>query len=273
MPELPEVESTRRQLAQRLEGQRIVRARFAAVALREPIPGRRLARALKGAEIVRIGRRGKYLLWELDNGHTMMAHLGMSGRFHVREKSAPPVPHTHGIWQLDDAQVHYIDPRRFGLLKLYRTEEVSRSAELAELGPEPFDSVFTVDWLASALAHSAAPIKSWLMDQKRVCGLGNIYVNEALYRSRIHPLRPARTVRAKEVPRLHQAIKDIIKAAIENAGTTFLSYQSPDGGAGAFVESLRVFQREGEPCPSCGAAIVRIRQGNRSTFFCPRCQR
>ena len=273
MPELPEVETVRRQLARRLEGRRIVRAWFAAVSLREPVPGRRLARALKDAEVLAVRRRSKYLLWDLSNGHTMLAHLGMSGRFFVHEKGAPRMAHTHGVWELPEAEVHYVDPRRFGLLKLYRTGDVAASPELAGLGPEPFDAAFTPDWLAGALAGSAAPIKSWLMDQRRVAGLGNIYVNEALFQAGIYPERPARKVRPPQAARLHEAIRSILTAAIGQSGTTFISYTTPDGDNGAFVDSLMVFQREGEACRRCGRAVARMRQAGRSTFFCPGCQK
>lgn len=273
MPELPEVETVRRQLAKSLEGRRILRTRFSRLALREPVPGHRLTRALKGAQIVQVRRRGKYLLWDLSHGYTMLAHLGMSGRFFVLGKRARPALHTHGIWRLDnETQIHYVDPRRFGLLKLYPTDTVMSGPELADMGLEPFDPAFTAEWLRTCLVTSGSPIKSWLMDQKRISGLGNIYVNEALFQAGIHPQRPAHQVRDHEAMRLHVAIRSILTAAIDQAGTTFLSYVAPDGNNGAFAESLYVFQREDERCRLCDTPIRRIVQSGRSSFFCPHCQ-
>ncbi|MBI1748271.1 MAG: bifunctional DNA-formamidopyrimidine glycosylase/DNA-(apurinic or apyrimidinic site) lyase [Acidobacteria bacterium] len=273
MPELPEVETVRRQLAENLVGRRLVRAEFSRMALRAAIPARQLARALQGATVLQIRRRAKYLLWDFSSGYTMLAHLGMSGHFFIGHEKVDPVRHTHGRWRFAGLTVHFVDPRRFGLLKLYKTAEVLESAELAELGPEPFDPIFTPDWLRQSLKQSAAPIKSWLLDQKRLSGLGNIYANEALFRSRIHPRRPSHTLRPREAQRLHTAIRQVLLAAIEHAGTTFLSYKAPDGGDGAFYDSLLVFQREGLECHRCGVPIERIVQSGRSSFFCPTCQK
>jgi formamidopyrimidine-DNA glycosylase len=274
MPELPEVESVVRSLRPRLVGRQIHKVESSGFALRRPIDLRRLRRACEGAQASVVRRTGKYLIVELSSGDALLAHLGMSGRLVFRDEGAPLEPHTHARFHLDGAiELRYIDHRRFGVLRALAGAKLAESPELAVLGPDPFDAGFTADYLARELAASKRDVKSFLLDQSRVAGLGNIYAAEALFHAGVSPRRRAHRMGAERAARLHRAILMVLEQGIQNRGTSFSDYVDADGEAGNNQSALFVYGRQGEACRRCGQAIRRLVQGARSTFFCPRCQR
>lgn len=275
MPELPEVETVARSLRPRLLGRTVERVETSGLALRQPIDRAGLEAACVGARVLGVTRIGKYLLIELSRGDVLLAHLGMSGHFAFAQGGAPREPHTHAVFALDDGgELRYVDARRFGVLSVHRTLEVRRSAELRLLGPDPLSEDFTFTYLLECLsASSGVSIKNFLLDQRRLAGLGNIYVSEALHAAGISPRRLARNVDPRRAERLHRTIREVLSASVERRGTTFRDYVDAEGAWGENQHHLAVYGREGEPCRVCGAPIRRIVQGARSTFFCPRCQR
>ena len=294
MPELPEVETVRRGLAPHVEGKRIVQVRRSRKTLRRPWP-RGLKAALEGARILSLTRRAKFLLWRLSSGQTLISHLGMSGRFTVLPPEGATAqalgefyfqpaagrkkgPHDHLILDLQDGtRIIYTDPRRFGLFDLIATEREQEHPMLAHLGPEPLGNAFSATGLARRIAGRIAPIKTVLLDQTVVAGLGNIYVCEALFRARISPLCPAGALApdgmaSPALERLVAAIRDVLTEAIAAGGATLRDHQRVSGESGAFQQHFTVYGREGEPCERCGHPIQRMVQSGRSTFFCPVCQ-
>ncbi|MSP23837.1 MAG: bifunctional DNA-formamidopyrimidine glycosylase/DNA-(apurinic or apyrimidinic site) lyase [Myxococcales bacterium] len=268
MPELPEVETVRRELAPWLTGRRIVSASRIAAPAGPKYAG--LERAA-GQSIESVLRRGKFLLMALSGGDELVVHLGMSGvlsaeppRDHqrVRLELAGPAPRT----------LYFRDPRRFGRFLLVRRGDYRTLPTLAALGPEPFDVSFTPESLYQAVRVSRAPLKVLLLSQRPVAGLGNIYVDEALWRAQVHPLTAGRSLRLDAATRLHRAIIEVLRAAIAAGGTTLRDYRTVSGATGAYLTKLSVYGREGEPCPRCSMAIVRLVVGARSTHVCPRCQ-
>ena len=275
MPELPEVETVRRGLALKMTGRRIVRAELRRPDLRRPFPPN-LAEQLAGAKIRALGRRGKYLLMKFDGDGVLLLHLGMSGRITAGEASASGARHDHVMLTLDDGTVvTFNDPRRFGLLDYLRRSEVVRHPLLAPLGPEPLGPDFTAAYLAHKLTGKTASIKSALLDQRIVAGLGNIYVCEALYRARLSPRRLAGSVGRGRAERLVAAIRAVLEEAIEAGGSSLRDYVQANGELGYFQHRWAVYGHEGEPCPGCNCAegVRRIVQSGRSTFFCARRQR
>lgn len=271
MPELPEVETTVRGLARYLEGQTLARVTTHRPDLRRPFPPE-LAQVLTGATITGLGRRAKYGLIHSGRGQTLVFHLGMSGRWRIDPEDIGK--HDHLV--LETASGHRLslcDPRRFGSVDLIDTAALDAWPPFAALGPEPLGDALTAGHLAAALAGRSAAIKLMLLDQRIVAGLGNIYVCEALYRARIHPEKPAGQVSRAALTRLVPAIKAVLAEAIEAGGSTLRDYAQPDGQLGYFAKQFDVYDRAGQPCRSCGGAIVRIVQGGRSTWFCPACQR
>ncbi len=274
MPELPEVENVVRTLRPGLVGRHIDAVRASGLKLRQPIDLPALKRACHNASVLAVARVGKYLTVDLSTGKVLLAHLGMSGRLVFAPRKEAERPHTHVVLSLDNGvDLRLVDPRRFGLLRVYLRSQLRQSTELAVLGPDPFDAVFTVDYLRAELRASKQPLKAFLLDQKRVAGLGNIYVCEALYFSRLSPLRRADRVQSVAAARLHAAILDVLSRAIENRGTSFSDYVDADGNAGENQHSLAAYGREGEACPQCSKAITRAVQSGRSTFYCRNCQR
>ncbi|HEX3860759.1 MAG TPA: bifunctional DNA-formamidopyrimidine glycosylase/DNA-(apurinic or apyrimidinic site) lyase [Stellaceae bacterium] len=275
MPELPEVETVRRGLALRMTGRQIVRAELRRPDLRRPFPPM-LAERLDGARIGALARRGKYILIELDDTGTLLLHLGMSGRITTGTADIPDAPHDHVVLTLDDGTVvRFNDARRFGLL-----DYIQRGAEnvhplLAGMGPEPLEPGFDAAYLARKLAGKMTPIKSALLDQRIVAGLGNIYVCEALYRARVSPRRLAATVTGARAARLVEAIRAVLSEAIEAGGSSLRDYVQANGELGYFQHRWAVYGKEGQPCPGCACAIgvQRIPQAGRSTFFCAKKQR
>jgi formamidopyrimidine-DNA glycosylase len=270
MPELPEVETVRRGLALKISGRRIVRAELRRPDLRRPFPPA-LAERLHGAQIGALGRRGKYILIELDADGVLLLHLGMSGRVTVGDAALPAAPHDHVVLTLDDETViRFNDPRRFGLIDYVRRGEAARHPLLASLGPEPLESSFNGAYLTSKLAGKLTPIKAALLDQRIVAGLGNIYVCEALYRAGLSPRRLATSIGRRRADRLATAIKSVLTEAIAAGGSSVRDYVQADGKLGYFQHHWAVYGREGEPCPGCDCAegVRRIVQSRRSTFYC-----
>jgi formamidopyrimidine-DNA glycosylase len=275
MPELPEVETVRRGLALRMTGRRIVRADLRRADLRRPFPPA-LAARLDGAMIGALGRRGKYILIELDADGLLLLHLGMSGRVTAGSAAVPPAPHDHVILTLDDGTViRFNDARRFGLIDYVRRSQAAAHPLLAGLGPEPLEAGFDGRYLVATLASKQTPIKAALLDQRIVAGLGNIYVCEALYRAGLSPRRLAGTIGATRADRLAAAIRSVLSEAIAAGGSSLRDYVQADGELGYFQHHFAVYGREGEPCPGCGCSegVRRIVQSGRSTFFCAKRQR
>ncbi len=272
MPELPEVEAVRRLLLPAAVGAKVRRVAFSRASLREPLRPRRFRGLVVGARIDAIERRGKYLIFNLSNGNALLAHLGMSGIFLVRERGAIVEKHTHCVLDLGARELHYNDPRRFGLLAACTRGELYSRSPLAHLGLEPLSPEFTCDGLCSLLSRSGSNIKSFLLDQRKVAGLGNIYSSEVLFRAGISPLRRAFELDRRESARLYRAIIEALDEAVRLVSVDSSGRFDWDGLVAA-EGFLKVFGREGEPCPRCGAAISRLAQGNRSTYFCPACQR
>ena len=275
MPELPEVETVRRGLALRISGRRIVRAELRRADLRRPFPPA-LGERLDGALIGALGRRGKYILIELDTDGLLLLHLGMSGRITTSSAALPAAPHDHVVLTLDDGTViRFNDPRRFGLIDYITRGEVAQHPLLAGLGREPLEPSFDGAYLGAALAGKLTPIKAALLDQRVVAGLGNIYVCEALYRARLSPRRLAASIGRVRAERLAEAIKSVLTEAIAAGGSSLRDYVQADGALGYFQHHWAVYGREGEPCPSCNCSegVRRIVQSGRSTFFCAKWQR
>jgi len=275
MPELPEVETIRRGLALRMTGRWIVGAELRRPDLRRPFPPD-LAERLDGARIGALTRRGKYILVELDDSGLLLLHLGMSGRITAGAAAVPPEPHDHVVLTLDDGTiVRFNDPRRFGLLDYIPRGQERAHPLLAGLGPEPLEQGFDAGYLNRALAGKMTPIKSALLDQRIVAGLGNIYVCEALYRARISPRRQAAGVVGIRAERLAGAIRAVLTEAIEAGGSSLRDYVQANGELGYFQNCWAVYGKEGRPCPDCNCAegIRRITQAGRSTFFCGKQQR
>ncbi len=279
MPELPEVETVCRGLGVRLVGRRLVRVDQRRPGLRQPFPEDMPAR-LTGRRVTAIRRRAKYLLMSLDDGWAVILHLGMSGRLVISDApGAPPGRHDHVILETDDgAVVMFNDARRFGLMTLSLETGLAAHPLLAGLGPEPLAPGFTPKALSARLAGRATPIKTALLDQTVVAGLGNIYVAEALFHAGISPLRPAASVAGPPAARLVPAIRRVLKAAIAAGGSSLRDYVQTSGELGYFQHQFAVYDRAGLPCPGCHCAVAetggiqRLTQANRSTYYCPRRQ-
>ena len=278
MPELPEVETVARGLAAVWPGRRFVRVEARRPDLRRPLPAAFVER-LTGRRVEAVGRRAKYLLVRLDDGFTLLGHLGMSGSMVIaRGRNAPPGPHDHVEFLTDDGtSVTYRDPRRFGLMDL--TAAPDAHPLLARLGPEPLGPDFHAAALTGALEGKGASIKAALLDQNLVAGLGNIYVSESLFLAGIDPARAAGTLAGEECARLVQAIRAVLERAIAVGGSSLKDHVQPNGELGYFQHFFAVYGREGEPCPGCDCdpartgGIRRLVQAGRSTFFCARKQR
>ena len=271
MPELPEVETTRRGLEPLLLGQRVRTAVVRDRRLRQAVP-RRLAQLIAGTTIRSLARRGKYLLIDCGTG-TLIVHLGMSGRLWVVRDGAPPAAHDHFDLVLDSGVVVRLrDPRRFGLV-LWQAGNPLAHALLANIGPEPLSAEFDGIALHAATRHRSAAIKQVLMDSHVVAGLGNIYANEALFRAGISPRIAARRLSRERCDVLAANIRETLELAINAGGSSLRDYVASDGMAGNYQSQFLVYDRAGAPCRRCGTSIREIRQGQRSTFYCPKCQK
>ena len=272
MPELPEVETVRRLLEENVRGRTIRSVRLSGLRLREPVP-RDLARRLRGRTIRRLDRTGKYLLIGLDDGLTLLSHLGMSGRWLVPRAGQREPAHVHvRVVFTDGTRLWYEDARRFGLLRYVPEGGPARDPALARLGPDPLEHPPTGRSLAAAAAGARTAVKTFLLDQRRLAGLGNIYASEVLHRAGVDPRRRAGALSAAEWSRVAAAIRRVLPQAIARMGTTLSTYRTIWNEPGEYGALLRVYDRAGEPCRRCGGAIRRLVQGGRSTYFCPACQ-
>ena len=289
MPELPEVETVRRGLAPIFESSSIFEVDVRRADLRFPFPPNFRAR-LKGRRVVTLRRRAKYLVAELDDDEALIMHLGMSGSFRI-DAAAPPgdfhfsrskhPAHNHVVFNFENgARVTYNDPRRFGFMLLLAAKEISAHPLFAKLGMEPLDPAMDAAALAKILDGRATPLKSALLDQTNIAGLGNIYVCEALHRARLSPLRMAGSFAAsakslKALERLSTAIKAVLTEAMEAGGSSLRDHRQTDGSLGYFQHNFRVYDRENAPCPTrgCKGLVARVAQAGRSTFYCPACQK
>ena len=273
MPELPEVETVRRMLESTVRGRAIRDLTLSGQKLRDRVPSS-LPGRVKGQTIRAVGRRGKYLLIELDQGLTLISHLGMSGRwlFHP-QRPLETMPHVHARVRFrDGSELWFQDARRFGLLRAVRTERVERDASIALLGADPVLSPLDGETLHALGRRARVSMKSFLMDQRRIAGIGNIYASEILHRAGVDPRRRASLLDRAEWDAIAKQTTRVLDEAIRRCGTTFRTYRTLWGEPGAFAERLYVYDRADRACRRCGTAIVRIVQGQRSTFFCPRCQ-
>lgn len=270
MPELPEVETTRRGIAPWLEGQRIRALVVRERRLRWPIP-RQLPARLAGATVTGLRRRGKYLLLATPGGTALM-HLGMSGSMRVLPAQAPPGKHDHFDIVLESGTcIRFSDPRKFGSL-LWTARDPGAHPLLAGLGPEPLEPGFDGDYLWRKARGRRVAVKVFLMNAAVVVGVGNIYASEALFRARIHPRRAAGKVSRADMARLAGAVREVLAEAVALGGTTLRDFHNGAGEPGYFSQELRVYDRGGQPCPDCGTPIRQVTQGQRSTYFCPACQ-
>ena len=271
MPELPEVETTRRGIAPAIVDRRIREVIVREPRLRWRIP-RSFANTIAGQEIRRLRRRAKYLIFDLERG-SMILHLGMSGSLRLLPSATAPLTHDHVDLVLDNAVcMRFNDPRRFGSL-LWTAGDPLEHPLLAALAPEPLSDEFDGAYLARALKGRRVAIKQAIMNSQVVVGVGNIYASEALFRAHVRPRRAAGRLRREEIEALVAAIKSVLADAIRAGGTTLRDYINPDGMPGYFRQKLYVYERAGEPCLVCGTAIKHFVQGQRSTYFCPQCQR
>jgi len=272
MPELPEVETVVRTLRPRLLGARIRAVWTSGKGLRlaRPIDQDDLARLSVVARITTVRRKRKYILIDLGRAQAgILVHLGMTGRLRLQAATEPRAPHTHVVWSLAGGrELRFVDPRRFGWVEASR--DVDGLPEIAGLGPDALAEL-DVRRLRDLLAVSGAPLKSFLLDQKRIAGLGNIYVCEALFRARMHPRTAARSAAGRAV-QLLRAIRTALRIAIANRGTTMRDFVDAEGRSGDNAAALLVYGRVGKPCRSCGESVRRSVDGGRSTFYCPRCQ-
>jgi formamidopyrimidine-DNA glycosylase len=272
MPELPEVETMRRRLEPVLTGRRFDRVEIDDARLVRPYDPDEVAAELQGERVASVERRGKYLILRFETGRVLLVHLRMTGGFRHGDAAPDDDPHRRALVRLDDGtDVAYRDVRRFGTWLLLEPGELD--AYLAtRLGEEPLDALFTAARLGVLLAKRRAPIKAALLDQRTLAGMGNIYVDEALWRARIHPLRPAESLDRHELRRLHRAVRASLEAGLARHGSTLRDYRLPDGASGSMQHEFKVYGRGGEPCDRCGTPIAKSRVGGRGTWYCPTCQ-
>ncbi len=271
MPELPEVETTRRGIAPHVTNKPVLDVVIRQQHLRWPVPAS-LGDELVGRHIRAVGRRAKYLLFYLDQG-CMILHLGMSGSLRIVDPSAPADSHDHvDIVFRGGVCLRLRDPRRFGSIH-WTTQHPLEHHLLCRLGPEPFAPDFSAGYLYRLSRNRTQSIKAFIMDSRTVVGVGNIYASEALFQSGIHPLRKAGNISLARYGRLTGSVKSVLEAALTKGGTTLRDFVGGDGAPGYFKQELDVYDRAGEPCRTCGAGIRVMRQGQRSTYYCARCQR
>jgi len=270
MPELPEVETIRRHLAPHVEGRTLRALEVLDERWSRPLVGAELAAAVEERRVERLARRGKYLVWELEGDAYLLMHLRMTGTLLLDPVGAPPYTR---VWiRLDGHDLAYTDPRRFGTGELALGAQARDAFFAARLGLEPFDDAFTGAYLHALARTSRAPVKAFLLDQKRVAGVGNIYADEALFRARIHPLRPANRLSRAQSEALRDAVVDSLAAGIEAKGASIDDFRDPDGVAGTFQDRFLVHLREGRPCSRCGRPVRKLRAAGRGTYVCERCQ-
>jgi formamidopyrimidine-DNA glycosylase len=274
VPELPEVETIRTNLAPVLTGRRFARVSILDPRLTRPFDPESVAARLEGERVAAVDRRGKYLIVRFESGRSLLIHLRMTGSLqHAPAGLATDDPHRRAVVRLDDgSDVSYRDVRRFGTWLLAEAGELEPYVD-ARLGAEPLERSFNARRLGERLAHRRAPIKAALLDQRTLAGMGNIYVDEALWRARIHPLRGAGDLSPDELHALTRGVKESLRAGIARQGASLRDYSTPDGGRGSMQRAFKAYGRTGEPCERCGTPIDKIRVAGRGTWYCPGCQR
>ena len=271
MPELPEVETIRRQLAPHLERRTLERVEILDPRWTRPVAPEIIAEQLTGARVERVGRAGKYLIWELDGDRHLLIHLRMTGS--LLFDPAQDTPHTRARFELSGGHtLIYDDPRRFGTAHLVHGLEARQRYLTERLGVEPFTPEFTAAHLRALARNRTAPIKSFVLDQRKLAGVGNIYADEALFRAGIHPLRPAGQLTIRQWEALRVAIEDALRAGIDAKGASIDDFRHVDGARGSFQDRFLIHTRAGEPCPTCGREIRKLVVGGRGTYVCEHCQ-
>ena len=281
MPELPEVEHVVRALRRAIVGRRIVASEIKLPKLISPTPPVLFNRKLKGSTITGVGRRGKFILIECQKparkqGLVLIVHLRMTGKFLYQSPDDLLPKHAHAIFYLDnERRLVFADQRQFGVMRLIARSRLSNTKGISELAPEPFSDEFSLVYLKATLARSRRSLKTLLLDQTKVLGLGNIYTAEALFRAGINPFKSASTLSSRRTERLHQAILEVLRDAITDSSTSRVDLEQVNGFSygEAFERFWQVYELEGEPCVKCGARIRRVNHGGRSTYWCPKCQR
>ncbi|MBV6685385.1 DNA-formamidopyrimidine glycosylase [Bacillus sp. JRC01] len=274
MPELPEVETVRRTLEVLVVGKTIKEVAVSwPKMIKQPSETAQFTDSLKGQEILAMGRRGKFLIFYL-NDVSLVSHLRMEGKYALHQKDEPVEKHTHVVFTfMDGTELRYRDVRKFGTMHLFKKGEELLHLPLLQLGPEPFEEAFTTDYLHGRFAGTSRIVKAVLLDQTVMVGLGNIYVDEALFRSGIHPDRKASSLTVDEVGNLHQSIIATLREAVDMGGSTIRSYVNSQGQMGMFQQNLYVYSRNGEACRQCGTPIEKKVSAGRGTHYCPHCQR
>jgi formamidopyrimidine-DNA glycosylase len=277
VPELPEVETIRRHLAPHVEGRTIARLEVLDPRWCDPAPPEELAQAVDGRQIERLSRRGKYLDWELDDEVHVVMHLRMTGNILLvsaaQDAADPARKHLRARITLDDGQrALFVDPRRFGTGIVLLGDDARDEYFDARLGVEPLSPDFTAEALKAQAARRKQPVKAFLLSQERVAGVGNIYADEALFRARIHPLRPVGTLKRAQIADLRDAVVESLEAGIEAKGASIDDFRHPDGAQGSFQDRFLIHLREGEPCVRCGATVKKMRAAGRGTYVCEHCQ-
>lgn len=265
-----------RALRRLVSGRRIVATDVTLPKLISPSPRAAFYRQLKGTGITGVNRRGKYILIELDSDLILAVHLRMTGQFLVLTPDDPLPRHAHAVFYLDDERrLVFRDQRQFGVMRLVASSQLGETKGIVELAPEPFSDDFSVTYLKETCARSRRSLKTLLLDQTRVLGLGNIYAAEALFRARVNPFKIASELSSRRVERLHQAIRDVLRAAVSGNSSLRINLENPNGFSygEAFGKVWQVYEREGKPCFKCGTRIRRLTHGGRSTYWCPKCQR
>ena len=274
MPELPEVETVRRTLEILVLGKKIKDVSvFWPKMIKNPLETEEFILSLRGQEILDMRRRGKFLIFDC-NDVALVSHLRMEGKYNLADHLDPIEKHTHVIFHFTDGtELRYRDVRKFGTMHLFKKGEELLHLPLLQLGPEPFQSEFTPDYLAERLGRTERIVKAALLDQTVLVGLGNIYVDEALFRAGVHPDRKSKSLSREEIERLHREIIHTLTEAVEMGGSTIRSYVNSQGQMGMFQQNLYVYSRKNEPCRNCGTLIEKKVSGGRGTHYCPRCQR
>jgi formamidopyrimidine-DNA glycosylase len=274
MPELPEVETVRKTLEQLVIGKRIESVSvFWPKMVKLPDDAEVFVQSLRGQEILEMRRRGKFLIFHLTD-YALVSHLRMEGRYSLYEENEPVEPHTHVIFHFtDNTALRYRDVRKFGTMHLFSKGEEMNHLPLAQLGPEPFSPDFTVSYLEDRLMRTERAVKAALLDQTLLVGLGNIYVDETLFRAGIHPDRKAKSLTQTELEKLHAEIIATLSEAVEQGGSTIRSYVNSQGQMGMFQQQLFVYGKKEEPCPKCGTVIEKKVSAGRGTHYCPTCQK
>ena len=276
MPELPEVELVAQSLNKLVTGRRILVAELLRERLAPSTSPADFAERLQNSKIMRVHRRGKHILFDLDNGQTLITHLRMSGRFMLLPLERENPKYTHAAFYFgDETRLIFQDQRHFGLMKIIETKNLSETKELAKLAPEPFSEDFNPKYFREILKTSKKSLKEFLLDQTKVTGLGNIYASEAMFLARINPQTPANEVPAKKANALFEKIREVLAESIAHGSTLNVNPENIDGSyyGGGYALGWRVYDREKEPCVKCTSEIVRLKQAGRSTYFCPKCQK